>query len=257
MVDSKTMAYINMYAILGTLENLCELDPEARALLTNKKPVSLAFDVKGGPKATLTFDNGRARLRAGVAPDANIRLLCNSCEKFNDVVNGKAMPLPIPGHGFRPSHLRFLLKDFDALSKRLEGYLRAQEDDLSDPVFFERSTMLMLYVISVSLSQIGDYDEIGKFSASHIPDGDVQFSIKDSVGTTIHVRDHVLSTEKQRPAAPRAIMEFDSLELARALFDGKVNALACIGNGTIAMHGMINMIDNLNRILDRVALYLA
>jgi hypothetical protein len=52
-------------------------------------------------------------------------------------------------------------------------------------------------------------------------------------------------------------MEFGSLELARDLFDGKVNAVACIGNGSIAMHGMINMIDNLNRILDRVALYLA
>ena len=52
-------------------------------------------------------------------------------------------------------------------------------------------------------------------------------------------------------------MEFADIDLARDLFDGKVNAVACIGEGKIEMKGMINMIDNLNRILDRVALYLA
>jgi len=257
LLDQKTLAYINMYAIMGALENLCELDPQARALMTNDKPVALAFDVKGGPKATLAFGGGRVRLQPGISPQANVRLLCSSCAKFNDVVNGKATPIPVPAKGFRPAHLQFLLKDFDALTKRLEQYLRASEEDLADPVFRERSTVLMVYVIAVALSQIADYDEIGRFSASHIPDGDVLFSVKDSVGATIHVRSHVLSTEKCRCGSPRAIMEFGSLELARDLFDGRVNAVACIGNGSIAMHGMINMIDNLNRILDRVALYLA
>ena len=257
MLDQKTLAYINMYAILGTLENLCELDPEARTLMTNESPVSLAFDVKGGPKATLTFSRGRVRLDPGISPKANVRLVVGSCEKFNKVVSGQATPIPVPGHKFRPSHLNFLLKDFDALTKRLEQHLRASEEDLECPEFFERSTTLMLYVISVALSQIGDYDEIGKFSAKLIPDGDIMMSIKGGVGTTIRARNKVLTTIKQRPENPRAIMEFESLELARALFDGKVNALACIGNGSIAMHGMVNMIDNLNRILDRVVLYLA
>jgi hypothetical protein len=242
-----------MYAILGTLENLCELDPEARALMTNKKPISLAFDVKGGPKATLTFSNGRVQMKPGVVKNASIKIPVGSCEKFNLVVEGKATPIPVKGF----QHINFLLKDFDALTKLLERYLRASEEDLADPLFFERSTKLMLYVISVALSQIGDYDEIGKFSAHMVPDGAVQFSIKGSVGATIHIKDHVLSTEKKLPKNPRAIMEFESLELARALFDGKVNALACIGNGSISMRGMINMIDNLNRMLDRVALYLA
>ncbi len=253
MVDQKTLAYINMYAIMGTLENLCELDPEARALLKNEKPISLAVNVKDGPKATLTFSNGRVRLTPGVLSNASILIPIASCEKFNAVVAGTATPIPVKGF----QHINFLLKDFDALTKRLEQHLRASEEDLADPEFFERSTILMLYVISVAMSQIGDYDEIGKFSAAHIPDGDVMFSIKGSVGATIRARNHVLSTEKKRPEKPRALMEFGSLELARALFDGKVNALACIGEGSIQMGGMINMIDNLNRILDRVALYLA
>ena len=52
-------------------------------------------------------------------------------------------------------------------------------------------------------------------------------------------------------------MEFGSLQIARDLFDGRVNSLACVGTGDIRMGGMISMIDNMNRILDRVALYLA
>ena len=66
-----------------------------------------------------------------------------------------------------------------------------------------------------------------------------------------------LSEIKQKPDSYRSQMEFDNIRLARDLFDGKVNSIACIGEGTIAMHGQINMIDNVNRILDRVALYLA
>ena len=64
-------------------------------------------------------------------------------------------------------------------------------------------------------------------------------------------------TIKTKPDAFRSKMEFDNIRLARDLFDGKVNSIACIGEGTITMHGLINMIDNVNRILDRVALYLA
>jgi hypothetical protein len=251
-LDQKTLAYINMYAILGALENLCELDPEARALMTNKKPIALCFDVNGGPKATITFAGGKVRLMPGLH-ECDIKIPVASCEKFNAVIDGTATPIPVKG--FR--YINFLLKDFDALTKLLEKYLRPTEEDLADRVFFERSTTLMLYVIATALAQIGDYDEIGKFSAHHCPDGDVSFSIKDGPAATIHIKNHILCTEKVRPANPRAVMEFATLDLARALFDGKVNALACIGNGSISMRGMVNMIDNLNRILDRVALYLA
>ena len=50
MTDTTAMAYVNMYGVLGTLENLCQLDSEAQAILARmKKPVSLCFSVKDGP----------------------------------------------------------------------------------------------------------------------------------------------------------------------------------------------------------------
>jgi hypothetical protein len=64
-------------------------------------------------------------------------------------------------------------------------------------------------------------------------------------------------TIKQKPEAYRSQMEFDNIRLARDLFDGKVNSIAEVGKGTISIIGLISMVDNVNRILDRVALYLA
>lgn len=253
MKDARTLAYINLYAVLGTLENLCELDENASALLTNKKPISIAFDVKGGPSATITFKNGKCRMEDGVNPNCDIRLPFSSCEKFNGLIDGTVTP--IPSKGF--IHVKFLLKDFTALTDLLTKYMRPDPADLEDEEFFRISTTLMMYTITVAISQIGNQDAIGKRSAYYMLDGDIKMSIKNGPAATIRVKDHHLVTIKMAPEKPRAHMEFEDIKLARALFDGKVNALECIGSGKIEMGGMISMVDNLNRILDRVSLYLA
>ena len=252
MTDAKTLAYINMYAIFGALENLCELDQDARALLTNKKPITIGFDVKDGPKATIIFKNGRCRMEDGIGP-CDIKLPFASCEKFNGMIDGTVTP--IPSKGF--THIGFLLKDFIKLTDLLTRYLRPEPEDLMDERFFNISTSLMFYVISVAIAQIGNNDEIGKFSADHMVDGDILMSIKDGPKATISVRNHRLLTLKKATDKPRAIMEFGSMKLARDLFDGNVNSVACVGDGSIVMGGMISMIDNMNRILDLVGLYLA
>lgn len=252
MIDQKTLAYINLYGVLGTLENLCELAPEAQSILTNKKPISVGFDVKGGPKATITFANGKCRMEQGCSK-CDVKLPFSSCEKFNGLIEGTTTPIPTKGL----IHVKFLLNDFIKLTDLLNKYMRPDPADLEDPDFFRISTSLLLYTITVAIAQIGNNDEIGKFSADHMVDGEIAFSIKDGPATTIRVKDHRLLGIKKPCESPRAIMEFSSIELARALFDGKVNAIACVGSGDIVMRGMISMLDNLNRILDRVALYLA
>ena len=252
MTDAKTLAYINMYAILGTLENLCELDSEASALVMTKKPVSIALAVTDGPSATITFKNGRCRMEQGIK-DCDVLLPFSSCEKFNGLIDGTVTPIPAKGF----SKIGFLLNKFTPLTDKLSAYLRPSEEDLKDEKFFEISTKLMFYVITVALSQIGNNDEIGKFSASLIPDGIIDVSIKDCVSATIRVKDGHMVTIKQKPEAFRSQMQFCDIHVARDLFDGKINAIASIGEGLVEMHGLINMIDNVNRILDRVALYLA
>ena len=253
MTDARTLSYINMYAIFGTLENLCELDENARALLKNKKPISIGFTVKGGPKATLYFKNGYCRLEDGCDPNCTIKIPFNSPEQFNGMIDGTVTPIPVKGF----LHIRFLLKSFIGLTDLLTKYMRPDPADLEDPHFFEISTKLMFYTITVALAQIANQDAIGRFSADHIVDGDILMSIAGGPKATLRCKNHHIVTIKKDLGNCRALMEFADIHLARDLFDGKVNAVACIGEGTIKMGGMISMIDNVNRILDRVALYLA
>lgn len=252
LIDQKTLAYINMYAVLGTLENLCALDPAAGALLKNKKPISIGFEVKGGPSATLTFKNGKCRMEQGVGA-CDIKLPFGSCEKFNGLLDGTVTP--IPSKGFQ--HIKFLLKEFTPLTDLLAKYMRPDPADLEDEDFFIISTSLMFYTITVAIAQIANNDDVGIFTAKLIADGDIEMSIVGGPAATLRAKNGRIVTIKCAPENPRAVMRFSSMKLARDLFDGKVNAVASIGAGKISMKGMISMLDNLNRLLDRVALYLA
>lgn len=252
MTDSKTMAYINMFGVLSALPMLCKLDKEAAALLTNKTPISICMTVKNGPAATFTFADGGCTMESG-EQKCDIKIPVADCEKFNRIIDGTATP--IPSKGF--TKISFLTGPFIQLTDRLSAYLRASESDLADETFFYISTELMLYVIGGAVAAIGNHDKIGSFSASNIPDGTVHLSIKDGPCVTLTVHDHTLSAAPGRNGDPRAVMEFADIHLARALFDGKVNSMDCIGKQTITMRGMISMLDNINRILDRVGLYLA
>ncbi len=254
MTDSRTLAYINMYAVLGTLENLCELDEKAKEIIsTIEKPISVAFDVKGGPSATLTFSKNGCRMDDGVKADCDIKIPVANCDKFNGIIDGKVTPIPTKGL----TKVSFLLKTFTALTDRLTEVMRPTEEALKDADFFRLNTLCTFYTVSVAISQIGNQDAIGKFSASNIVDGDIQIGITDTVYATIRVKDNHLITIKQASDKPRAIMEFCDIELANALFAGTVNSIDHVGNGNITIRGLISMVDNVNRILDRVALYLA
>jgi hypothetical protein len=163
---------------------------------------------------------------------------------------------PFPNKGFLK--LKFLTRNFISLTKILEDYLRPSEDALKDQAFFAASTTVMFFVIARSLAQIANHDEIGRFTASNIPDGTIVLAVGGELPlkAALAVKDHTLSFSRGIPAQYSACMEFSNLQLARRLFDGKVSALACLGEGLISVNGNIGMIDNLNRLLDRVAAYL-
>ena len=251
MKDTKTLAWINMYGILGCLEDLCRYSAEAQALAAGK-PTAVSFAVKDGPALTLRFKDGACAVEPGDNP-CDIRLPFSSCEKFNGMIDGTVTP--IPSKGF--TRIGFLTKNFISLTKILETYLRAKPENLLNNDFFEASTIIMFHLIARAVSQIGNHDRIGRFSASNIVDGTVVLSIGGTIQAAITAKDNQLSTSRLIPEHYHAIMEFADLKLARDVFDGKASTLGCVGNGLISMRGNLSMLDNINRILDRVALYLA
>lgn len=249
--DVRVLAQCNLFGVLGAIPKLLELDSDAAALVKDTK-IAIGFAVKGGPSATLCIKNGRAAMKEGT--DAcSIKLWFSSCEKFNDLIDGKGTPIPVSGFW----HIGFLLGGFTKLTDLLSAYLRPDPKKLEDPVFFERSTILMLHVIAGAVAEVGNWDKVGKFSASNIVDGVIRLSIGEDISVGVRAEGHHLTAIRKDPPEGFSEMCFDSLKTARDLFDGRINAVAAVGEGKVKISGMISQVDNVNRILDRVSLYLA
>ncbi len=253
--NQTVLARCNLFGVFGAIPELLRLDKTAHELV-KKHRVSIGFLIKGGPCATLCFNSGEATLTEGTR-GAAIKLYFPSPKKFNDMIDGKGMPIPIGGF----HRLGFLLKEFMQLTDILTAYLRPQEGALDDPEFLKKSTKLMLRVIAGAVVQIGNHDTVGKFSASNIVDGDIMLKIgnieTDGTALAVRAKDHTLTLLGDLPKTAFSEMQFADYETARALFDGKINAVAAVGTGRVRIKGMISQIDNVNRILDRVSIYLA
>ncbi len=252
MKDPLVLARCNLFAILGAIPHLLALDPESAAIVADAK-LKLGFAIHGGPSATLSIDHGTATMTKGTK-GCSIKLFFSSADKFNAMIDGTGKPLPVSGF----QHIGFLLHEFTALTDRLSAYLRPESDKLADPVFFARSTTLMLYVIGRAVVQIGNHDQVGRFSTSNITDGKILLSIGEDLAVAVHCKNHHLlfNAEPTREEVT-STMAFSDLQTARDLFDGRLNAVVAVGTGQVRIGGMISQVDNINRILDRVSLYLA
>ncbi len=253
MKEAKAMAYVNAYGVLATLENLCAMDDEAKAVCRGlKKPVSLCFDVTDGPCVTYNFTNDGCKMTEGDY-GCTCKMKFSSPEKFNALIDSSKPGIPTKNI---PQVLSFLMGPFTKLTDRLTKFLMPSDEDLKNKDFFEKSTILTMYTIGGAICALGNTDSISTQSASYICDGDIQMGITDKVYVTVRVRNHQLQLIKEKPDTPRAIMEFKTVELANGLFNGTASTISELCAGNIYMSGMINMIDNINRILDRVATYL-
>ncbi len=253
--NQTVLAHCNLFGVFGAIPELLRVDEDARELVKNKR-ISIGFFIRKGPSATLKFEDGKATLTEGCR-GCTIKLYFPSCKKFNDMIDGVGMPIPVSGF----HRIGFLLKDFTKLTDILTAYLRPKDGALEDAEFLKKSTKLMLRVIAGAVAQVGNADHVGQFSASNIVDGDVVLKIGDpnADGTAVAVRaeHHRLTVLSDVPESAFSEMQFSDYETARALFDGKINAVAAVGTGKVRIYGMISQIDNVNRILDRVSLYLA
>ena len=254
MKDQRALAFVNMYGILGCLENLCDLDSEAKKILSGlKKPVSLCLSVKDGPCCTFHFTKDGCRMTEG-SEGSSCKMNFSSPEKFNAMIDSGKPGIP----GKNPVQLlSFLAGPFTALTNRLTTLLRPAPDALRQRAFFEESTVLTLYTIAGAISALANNDPISRISAENTVDGTVALGIRESVGISISVKNHHFTTVKAPADSPRASMEFADIDLAHRLFQGECATINEMCKGTIILKGMISMLDNINRILDRVSVYLA
>ena len=153
--------------------------------------------------------------------------------------------------------LGFLLKTFVPLTDLLTKYLRPVDEDMKDGEFYKTSTLLTFYVVTEAISQLACNDPVSMASASYIVDGVIRVAIADVISAHIIAKGNALSTVHDSPKEYLSSMEFADINVACDLFAGRINSVAAVGLGKVRICGMISQVDNVNRILDRVSLYLA
>ncbi|MGP6204546.1 hypothetical protein [Microbacterium sp.] len=252
-IDERVLAAINLHAVLGALPRLIELSPDAARLLAREtsRPTTLSLSAPGGLRAHYRFErSGITSLteREGRGPT----LMFRSAAHLNAVIAGTAQPIPVAG----PAGIRFLTRVFTPLTEMLARMLRPSEDDFADPVFAERSTLLTLDVAAHAIAVVANEDLSGKFSAAHMPDGDLDFEVGDDIRYRFEVQGHRVRVDPDHSDAPRAALRFADLDVAGGILSGRESALACVCDGRLQMRGFIPLIDNTSRILDRVGTYL-
>jgi len=255
MIEQKALAYVNMYGVLGSLENLCELDAGAKKICSElKEPVALCFDVVGGPTCTFKFSTAGCEMTEGKV-GATCIMKFASPKLFNMLIDKSIPGVPTKNP---VGTLKFLTGPFTQLTNILNDVLRAPEDKIAeDKALLELNTLMTMNVIGGAIAALANNDRISKISASGTVDGDIEMSIPGKITITERVQDHKFTCIKGSCGNPRAIMSFADIELAHGLFTGQVSTINELCAGRIQMGGMVSMVDNVNRILDRVSVYLA
>jgi len=250
--DPRVRAQVNLHAVLGSLPRLAELAPDAQALLAGlSRPVAVSFRGPDGLSMDLTF--ARDGITPGRTPGAvRALLLFRSAAHLNAVVDGTAGPIPAAG----PAGLRFLLRVFTPLSELLGTYLQPSPDRLTEADFTEINALLTLHVAATAITIIGTHDRSGRFSVAQMPDGDVDIEVGDGLRYRLAVRGSSIRLNGEPVGPPRAALTFADLDVAGGVLTGRYSALACMSDGRMAMRGMIPLVDNTSRILDRVSSYL-
>lgn len=253
-MSTRTQAFVNFYAAMGTMETYVKLDEKARELAA-QKDIVIRFKVKSGPDGVLIFKRGAIKAVPYIeGMGSDIILTCSSPEKFNQVVDGKGMPIPIKGF-FKLGFMMNKESAFNVLSTKMAEIMRKKEFD--DEKEKRLSTLLAFNAMVAALAQIGNVDELGKMSAKSIPDGDISIEIPNECYCTVRAKGGMLEYIPEKSSNPRSKMVFDTLETAKSVIDGELDAMSCIATGKISMSGFIPMLQNLNNILNLVPKYLS
>ncbi len=256
MQKDKTLAYVNLHAVLPALCDLAAKDDKARAIAAKSRG-SVMLAVPGGPCAVLTLD-GKGGVSFSKEPKLapKLGLAFPTPKILNDMFAGKkAFPIPYIGVWNVG-----LIKTFTELTKRLdeimkdsEGYVKEHPEELG-------KVLSILFGIAMrGLEIVAERDHKANHYIAAAPQGVAAFKIgsgADRLNAAFTIKNGRLSLSFAEPAACNAELSIPKFEDAMALFNGKMDAMAAVGLGVLSMKGHLLMLDQINASLDVLGGYL-
>ncbi len=96
MKNEKVFAAINMFSILRSIEDLVNLDEEAKEIVKGTR-LTMKFIVPSLPKFYLVFTGSRVKAKVGGNLESDINLAFLNSSHFNKMMAGESMPIPTKG----------------------------------------------------------------------------------------------------------------------------------------------------------------
>lgn len=244
-------AYINMKGVLRSLTYLCDLDAQASDIVKDAD-LTVQFCVRNGPAARLSFIKGKCSFEDGKGK-SDIKLYFSSPQKFNNLMDGKGMPMILKGF----TKLKFLLKDFSQLTKRMEYFLRPVPDTAQDEKFKEISTLLTFYTAFNSLPEIGMHDPVGEKIIAHAASGQLCALVENTAHMVrAKVEKGSMKTLDSSDGSPEIKLVFSDLKTVSDVFNGRSDFLSAIGFGDVKMSGYIPVMQAVEHLVPLLAGYL-
>jgi len=251
MVDQGTLAHVNLFAVLRTLEGLPAHDEQTRKIAEGRREV-IQFTVGGVGKARLAIGDGKIVFMPG-GGGATINLWFPDAGRLNAMFAGTGNPIPLKGI----TKIGYLKGPFTTLTDRLTHYLRAKPELLKDAKYRTANAELSLHTAFYALSEIANNDPDGRLNAARMADGGILIAAKGGPSVSVVAKGGRLETRKGEARENRARMVFAGIEDAGALIRGELSAYLAIGTGQVSLGGYTPLIDHMNKILGLVPRYLS
>jgi hypothetical protein len=167
--------------------------------------------------------------------------------------DGQSNPIPLKG----VTKIGFLTKEFQAITDRMEYFLKPTEASINDPDYMALNTRLMMETAGRGIAVLCETDPMAKALAAGIPDGPVLMKVlPDGPAISLDFHGGQAQMTADEVAAPMACMFMKDGQIANNLLNQKLDPFAAIALGDVLIRGQTPMLDAMDLILDRIAHYL-
>ncbi len=239
-------------AILPCLVDLVQLDKQAKDLIrsTNEK---IYFSLRNGEKAFLQIEDDKITYSPKKEATPSIHLLLLTPTHAVQVFEQGKNPFLLRGF----TKLSFLKKNFDALTKRLEYFLKGSQDYTEEEQ--KIYVILQLKTALRAAEVLAEKEEISKKILANTPQGILKIAVED-IDFSVYfgsLQGRWQYIDKPSEQSVSSILSLKDLETAKLLLTNKLDTFAGLGLGKVYIAGIIPIVDNMGLVLGRITEYLS
>ncbi len=251
-IQNAIKASIYLKAVLPSLVDLVKLDKPAKDLIQSANE-KIFFSLRNGDKTFLKIENGEVSYSPEKADNPTIHILLMSPEHAVQVFEQGKLPFLLKGF----TRISFLKKNFDALTKRLEYYLKGPQNYTEEEK--KIYAILQLKTALRSAEVLAEKEEISKKILAGTPQGILKVGI-ESINFTAYfgyVDGKWRYIDQLSGQNFSSVLILKDLETTELLLTNKLDTFAGLGLGKIYISGIIPIIDNVGLVLGRITQYIS